>query len=88
MRILRGRSPSAARDEAARAVLARELGRLDPYSFWSVPTDPSSKGDMVVAGVTGVFLVRACSLPGALMVDGRRATIDGVRLPGVRAVRA
>jgi hypothetical protein len=80
--------PSAARDERARVVLARELGRLDPYSFWSVPTEPSSEGDMVVAGVTGVFLVRACSLPGALTVDGRRATIDGVRLPGVRALRA
>jgi len=67
----------------ALAQVTRELGRLDAWSFWSVPgTD-----HVVVAGTTGVFLVVPEIRDGFLSVEGRHVTVDGahVRLRPIRA---
>jgi hypothetical protein len=73
---------------ASRAALARELGRLDAYSFFTVPADPSWGADLLVVGTTGAFLVKACGLPGLASVQGRRPVVGDRAVPGIRPLRA
>jgi hypothetical protein len=61
----------------ALARVARELSRLDPWTFWTVPMDDH----LVVAGTTGVFLVVPEDAVGGLEVEGRRVLV------GERALR-
>jgi hypothetical protein len=83
----------AARDETARddfdalAALTAALGRLDPVSYWTVPAGDGSVGDLVVTGVTGVFLVAAYDRPGVLTVDRGRPRVEGTTVPGLRRLR-
>jgi hypothetical protein len=80
-------TPSVQATEQARADglarITKEIGRLDAWSFWSVPADDH----VVVAGTTGVFLVVPEVRPGALEVRGRRVRVGGddVRLRPLRA---
>jgi hypothetical protein len=76
------------RASAARASMANALGRLDPYSFYSVPAEPSWGGDVVVVGTTGAFLVKACGLSGVAQLRGRRPVIGEQAVPGLRSLRA
>jgi hypothetical protein len=74
-----------ARDAVAALTVA--LGTLDPVSFWTVPAGTGSSGDLVVAGVTGVFLVAAYDRPGVLTVDRGKPRVDGKVVPGLRGLR-
>jgi hypothetical protein len=70
------------------ARLSKELGRLDPYSFWVVPSGSlSNAGDLIVAGSTGLFLMAAWPVSGAFSVSRGRPTVDEHPIPGVRALR-
>ena len=73
-----GRPPS---DAIAR--VARELARLDPWTFWTVPRDDH----LVVSGTTGVFLVVPEASEGYLEVEGRRVLVGG-RAVNLRPLRA
>jgi hypothetical protein len=70
----------------AQAAVARELGRLDAYSFFVLPGQ-EWHADFAVLGTTGAFLVAVCDLPGVAHV-GRRPTIGDAHVPGLRKVRA
>jgi hypothetical protein len=67
----------------ALARVARELSRLDPWTFWTVPMDDH----LVVSGTTGVFLVVPEEAEGGVEVDGRRVLVGGraLRLRPLRA---
>jgi hypothetical protein len=70
------------------ARLSKELGRLDPYSFWVVPAGTlSSAGDLIVAGATGLFLMAAWPATGALSVSRGRPMVNDEAIPGVRTLR-
>lgn len=69
------RASEPARAEAV-ARVTRETGRLDAWSFWSVP----ATDHVVVAGTTGVFLVVPDIHEGFLEVTGRRVRIGGERI--------
>lgn len=70
------------------ARLSKELGRLDPYSFWIVPAGSlSAAGDLIVAGSTGLFLMAAWPASGALSVSHGRAVVGDAPIPGLRALR-
>lgn len=58
------------------ARIVKATGRLDAWSFWSVP----SADDVVVAGTTGVFLVVPDIHEGYMEVSGRRVRIGGERI--------
>jgi hypothetical protein len=62
--------------------VTRETGRLDAWSFWTVP----AHDHVVVAGTTGVFLVVPEIREGVLDVDGRHVRVGGhdVRLRPIR----
>ena len=62
------------------ARLARELRRLDPYSFWTLPGPDAAVAGMIVAGTTGLYLLSACDLAGVLRL-GRRALVGDVAIP-------
>jgi hypothetical protein len=64
------------------ARVARELSRLDPWTFWTVPMDDH----LVVAGTTGVFLVVPEDAEGCLEVGGRRVLVGG-RAMKLRSLR-
>jgi hypothetical protein len=71
------------------ARLSKELGRLDPYSFWVVPAGSlSNAGDLIVAGSTGLFLMAAWPAPGAFSVSRGRPMVDDRAIPAVRALRS
>ena len=74
-------SERACADALAR--IMKEIGRLDAWSFWSVP----AQDHVVVAGTTGVFLVAPEVRQGHLEVEGRRVTVSGqeVRLRPIRS---
>lgn len=74
-------------DHRALADLTSTVGRLDPVSYWTVPADASSGGDLVIAGVTGVFLVAAYDRPGVLTVERGKPRVDGRAIPGLRGLR-
>ncbi len=78
-------SPDGARD--ALADLTSAVGTLDPVSFWTVPAAAASSGDLVIAGVTGVFLVAAYDREGVLTVDRGKPRVDGRPVPGLRGLR-
>jgi hypothetical protein len=67
----------------ALARITRETGRLDAWSFWTVPGDDH----VVVAGTTGVFLVVPEVHDGLLDVSGRRVRVGGDNVP-LRPLRA
>lgn len=69
------------------AVLTAALGSLDPVSYWTVPAGSGSSGDLVVAGVTGVFLVAAYDRDGVFTADRGKGRVDGMAIPGVRGLR-
>jgi len=54
------------------ALVARELLRLDPWSFWSAELDDRADAAFAVVGRTGAFAVGVCALEGYLIADGRR----------------
>ncbi len=71
-----------------RAGLVRALGRLDPWSFWTVPLGAGEEGDFVVVGATGAYLIFLSEENGYLEVDGRKAKVGGRALGGFRAMRS
>ena len=71
------------------AEISRELGRLDPFSYWVVPSGSlSTAGDLIVAGTTGVFLIAAWPAPGAFSLSRGRPAVEGQPVPGFRALRS
>jgi hypothetical protein len=82
-RLLRASEPARAE---AMARITKETGRLDAWSFWSVP----AVDHVVVAGTTGVFLIVPDIHEGFLEGEGRRVRIGGerVRLRPVRVAAA
>ena len=71
------------------ARLSKELGRLDPFTFWVLPAGAlSSAGDLILAGSTGIFLMAAWPAPGAFSVSRGRPMVDDQPIPGVRALRS
>ena len=71
------------------ARLSKELGRLDPFTFWVLPAGAlSSAGDLILAGSTGLFLMAAWPAPGAFSVSRGRPMVDDQPIPGVRALRS
>ncbi len=71
------------------AEIAAELGRLDAFSYWVVPSGSLSKaGDLVVAGTTGVFLIAAWAAPGAFSLSRGRPVVGESPIPGIRALRS
>lgn len=63
------------------------LGRLDAYSFWTVPTPPKIAGDLIVVGATGAFVVQVCDLTGRLGYGRRSASVDDVAIKGLRQLK-
>ncbi|MGZ8631450.1 MAG: hypothetical protein ACXWZF_10870 [Actinomycetota bacterium] len=72
---------------AAAPIVARELGRLDPYSFFVVPAHEWN-ADLAVVGTTGAFLIAVCDLPGVAKVDARRPVVGDRAVAGIRRLRA
>jgi hypothetical protein len=71
------------------ARLSKELGRLDPFTFWVLPSGSlSSVSDLILAGATGLFLIAAWPAPGAFSVSRGRPMVDDQAIPGVRALRS
>ncbi len=83
--LLQRARPDAAAGDVAR--LARDLSRLDPWSFWVVPTEPEEIGEFTVVGTTGAFLVAACGLEGYVSGDGARLGVAGRPVRGLVEVR-
>ncbi|MGZ5318660.1 MAG: hypothetical protein ACXWZD_09360 [Actinomycetota bacterium] len=63
--------------------MTAELGRLDSFSFWVVPTGTKTRGDLVVVGATGVFLIETCALPGRLDYGRGAPTVGDLVIPGL-----
>jgi hypothetical protein len=72
---------------AGPAVVASELSRLDPYSFFVVPA-LEWDADLAVVGTTGAFLIAACDLPGVARVDARRPVVGDRAVGGIRRLRS
>lgn len=71
------------------AEVSSELGRLDAFSYWVVPSGSlSTAGDLIVAGTTGIFLIAAWPAPGAFSISRGRPVVEGKPIPGVRALRS
>jgi hypothetical protein len=71
------------------ARLSKELGRLDPYSFWIVPAGSlSSSGDLIVAGATGLFLIAVWPASGAFSISRGRPMLGDAPIPGIRGLRS
>lgn len=68
---------------AAIARVTAELGRLDSFSFWVVPTGAKTRGDLVVVGATGAFLIETCALPGRLDYGRGAPTVGDLVIPGL-----
>jgi hypothetical protein len=69
------------------AAVAKELGRLDAYSFFVLPGHDWS-ADFAVVGTTGGFLVLVCDLAGVARVGGWRPIVGSEPVTGVRRLRA
>lgn len=67
--------------------VARELQRLDRWSYWVVPAPAEEFGDLIVVGVTGAFLVMAVATEGYADTTGRALKIGGKRVGGSSALR-
>ncbi len=70
-----------------RAGLVSELGRLDPWSYWTIPVGSRDPGDLIVVGATGAYLVFVDETGGYLEMKGRSATVGGRTLKGFRGMR-
>lgn len=68
---------------AAVARVTTQLGRLDAFSFWVVPTGSKTRGDLIVVGATGAFLIEVCALPGRLDLGRGAPTVGGLGIPGL-----
>lgn len=86
MTILRLGGRSHASPEA-RARTAAALAMLDPFSFWVVPADLRSAGDLIVVGTTGAFLIQVCDRKGKFGLSGGIPAIEHRAVPGLRGVR-
>lgn len=82
-----GRRPPPAAGPEDLARIARELLRLDPWSYWAVELEAGSGATHAVLGTTGAFVVAPCPLDGYLVAEGRRLTVDGTTVGGYRDVR-
>jgi hypothetical protein len=82
MRWFRDAAPSP--DEVDVARVARELLRLDPWSFWSVELGEASGATFGVVGRTGAFAIGVCPLEGYLVAQGRHLVVDDRRIAGWR----
>ena len=69
------------------ASIARELLRLDPWSFWTAELQRGAGASFAVVGRTGAFAVGVCPLEGYLVADGGNLTVDGHRIGGWRELR-
>ena len=86
---LRRRTPSAPVSDEDRARIARELVRLDPWSYWAVELEAGAgAATHAVLGTTGAFVVGPCPLEGYLVAEGRDLTIGDQRVGGFREMRA
>ena len=76
-------------DDPSRGVgaVARELGRLDAYSFFVVPGHDWN-ADVAVIGTTGAFLIKACDLAGVARIEGRRPTVGDEAVRDLRKLRS
>jgi hypothetical protein len=81
-----GRQVPVERDGEAVARVAKEVARLDSYSFWTVPADPATAADIVVTGITGVFLIAAVGAEGVLHLE-KRPSVGDQELP-LKALKA
>ncbi len=70
----------------ATAAVARELGRLDAYSFFVLPGHEWN-ADYAVIGTTGAFLIAVCDLAGVALVDARRPVVGDQAVPALRKLR-
>jgi hypothetical protein len=68
---------------AAVARVTAQLGRLDAFSFWVVPTGAKTRGDLVVVGATGAFLIETCALAGRLDYGRGTPTVGDLVIPGL-----
>jgi hypothetical protein len=76
---------SAPPEDVAR--LGRELLKLDPWAFWTVQLDADAGASFAVLGVTGAFVAAPCALEGYLVAEGRKLTVEGVAVGGLRDVK-
>ena len=72
---------------AARSRVASGLAALDEFSFWTVPVDDRTSGDLIVVGSTGAFVVAACDLAGPVSTAWGTPTVGGYTIPGLRGMR-
>jgi hypothetical protein len=82
---LRGARPEWGPEEPDRVI--RELGRLDPWSFWVARVRDGDAGDLAVVGTTGAFLISICGLEGYLAEERGRLAIGDRPLTGIREIR-
>ncbi len=83
--LLQRARPEADAGDAAR--LGKELSRLDPWSYWAVPTPPGGVGDFLVVGTTGAFLLVSCGYEGYVSGDGSRIDVGGRQVRGLPEIR-
>lgn len=69
------------------ARVGRELSRLDPWSFWTVPVSNGDPEDFLVVGTTGAFVITACSLDGYLVTGRIRPLVTDRPIPGLKDLR-
>ncbi|MEA2551699.1 MAG: hypothetical protein QOE25_1468 [Actinomycetota bacterium] len=69
-----------------RTKVARQLDRLDPFTFWTIPRD--GVAEFVVVGTTGAFLIAVVSTPGTVDLQKGRLAVDGVALDGHRRLKS
>jgi hypothetical protein len=86
MPLRRRASPAATAEDRAR--IARELLRLDPWSYWAVELEGDAGASHAVLGTTGAFVLGPCPLEGYLVAEGRGLTIGAERVGGFRELRA
>ena len=74
-------------DFDALSALTSALAKLDPFGYWTVPTGSGSRADVVVAGVTGVFLIAAYDRPGVMTVERGKPRVAKKAVPGLRNLK-
>lgn len=79
----RPRRPEPA-DEDHR-LLREALGRLDPWTFWTVPLDDPD-AEYAVLGATGAFAIAIVGLEGYAEPSGQGLRIGETEVPGFREV--
>ncbi len=85
--IAKGVAGDSDRRASDAARVARELQRLDPWTYWVVPAPAEESGDLIVVGVTGAFLVMAVVTEGYADTTGRALKIEGKKVGGLSALR-